>query len=74
MNKFWNWKKHRITNQDGTESTATMREKSTIERKRLISLTKINNSRAEFNPSRTVPANGGYFRRRGHRHPQELLK
>ena len=20
MNKFWNWKKHRIANQDGTES------------------------------------------------------
>ena len=26
MNKFWNWKKHRITNQDGTESTERVLE------------------------------------------------
>ena len=26
MNKFWNWKKHQITNQDGTESTERVLE------------------------------------------------
>ena len=26
MNKFWYWKKHRITNQDGTESTERVLE------------------------------------------------
>ena len=26
MNKFWNWKKHRITNQDGTKSTERVLE------------------------------------------------
>ena len=26
MNKFWNWKKHRITNQDGTESSERVLE------------------------------------------------